>query len=527
MTADWHPGLDDPERAPSETAPDSATKARSGAASPYGRGEHVPLKRWALLIILLLLLALLGYATYYFTVNKRLPIPRPAGPEEVVKPPVYLYSIVGQGDSALERPVGVAVSPDNKVYVVDFGNKQVRVFERRGAYLFSFDKVDDGRLTALSRPVHLAISPAGELWVTDRRARALYVFKLDGTFARRVDPDGDPAFDWTPLALGFGPGGEAYVTDVADTKKHRLLFMDDAGAVRKIIGKTVSVGRPTESPGGFFFPNGVAVASDGRIFVADGDNRRVQVFDKNGEFEFVIDTKGVPRGVVIDDEDRLYVVNTISHDVDIYDLDGKLITRFGGQGIGPGQFNYPNDIALDADGQIYVTDRENHQVQVWAWPRAEVPEVFVPKTAGQWVLCLGPLLLIPPIYLLLRRRRYVVTADFVDAMAEAGEIRTMVRRRWLWVTPEADHAAYIGRVEDDVDLGELIRPEQHSESDADDLVRRLTILETDAILLSIAARHKRLCTQDPDVARLATLLGVDVYDRQRFLERYGTNRVSR
>ena len=72
----------------------------------------------------------------------------------------------------------------------------------------------------------------------------------------------------------------------------------------------------------------------------------------------------------MDARDRLYVVDAVGQNVKVYDVSGpepSFLFVFGGWGMGDGQFDYPNDIALDATGRLYVVDRENNRVQVWSY----------------------------------------------------------------------------------------------------------------------------------------------------------------
>ena len=313
-------------------------------------------RRIIILLLLLLILSLLGYTAFYFTQNRRLPKLQVALPgADVVNPPQFLYAFSGEGANQLKRPVGVALGPDRRVYVADFGNKRVSVFSNPGQFLFSFDTVAGGKLT---NPVHLAIK-GNEIWVTDRRLRSISIFDLNGKFIRTFVPKNE-TLNWSPLALAFDSSGALRVTDVGNTDLHRVLYFSLDGSRTAMFGRTLQVNQPTESPGGFLFPNGVAVDASGNVYISDGDNRRVQVFTPAGTFKRFIDTSGVPRGIAIDKKQRLYVVDALAHDVEIYSLDGKVITQFGVRGFGPGEFNYPNDVALDSRGRIYVTDRENN-----------------------------------------------------------------------------------------------------------------------------------------------------------------------
>jgi DNA-binding beta-propeller fold protein YncE len=141
-------------------------------------------RRWWILAILLLLLALLSYGTYYWVHNRSLPTVRLGGITGAVQPPQYLYSIAGKGITAMDRPVGVGVAADGRVYVVDFGNRRISVFTNDGRYLFSFSKIGGG---VLKNPVHLIVR-GDEVWVSDRRLRQLIVFDLQGNYKRTFVP---------------------------------------------------------------------------------------------------------------------------------------------------------------------------------------------------------------------------------------------------------------------------------------------------------------------------------------------------
>lgn len=473
-------------------------------------------RRYILLTILVLLLAMLAYATYHFVQNRRLPSLDFATPTAPVSPPQFLYAITGEGANQLGRPVGVDIAGDGRVYVVDFNGRRVSVFTNSGDFLFSFNEVDEG---TLRNPVHLVVQ-GEEVWVTDRRLRALYVFDLEGEFLRKFEPAGEEDVNWGPLALTFSPEGELRLTDVGDTNNHRLVLFSEDGSVTKRVGSTVHVNSVAESPGGFLFPNGLAVAEDGRVYVSDGDNRRVQIFTRNGDFLSIIDTSGVPRGIAIDSQERLYVVNAIAHTVDVYDLDGRRLAQFGERGFGPGQFNYPNNVSIDGSNRIYVTDRENNQVQVWGWPVAQPPAVALPTSPIGWLACLLPLLLLP-LLLLMRKIRIVVTPDFVDALIAAGELPTVAKRRRLrLIAPEADMPLYEGRQVDDIKLTDVIFPEPYSESDARALAARLDATERESILLAMAARAKALATEDRELRRVAMLVEQRTVSLEEFSDTY-------
>lgn len=492
-----------------------------GPITTGGAMARARTRRLVLLGALAVVLAVLSYATYYYYQNHRLPIPAATGGTEKLSPPQFLYAFAGTGGTAMTKPTGLGII-GQRAYVTDFSYRTVRAYSLTGDYLFDFGAITDGDRTRLDSPVHIAIGPDDTVWVTDRSLKGVYVFNEDGKFLRKFVPDGDPDFVWSPLAIAFAPNGDIFITDVGDSAHHRVLAFAADGTLKAQWGKTAQVTGVSDSPGDFLFPNGLAVSGTGPsalVYVADGNNRRVQVFRTDGTFVRIINTSGTPRGLAVDSERRLYVVDALAHQVDLYSEVGAPLATFGENGTGPGQFNFPNDITLDAKGRIFVTDRENNQVQVWGFSVADIPGVTKVSPGSSWWLLLPlPLLLLP---FLLRRRRFVATPDFIDGMIAAELVPQMVNRRWRWVMSESDGAAYAGRVVDGVALDDLLHPEPFSETDAGLIKTRLSTTLSTAGILAMAKHYRVLCTEDPTLARLAAALGIDVYDRATWLAQFG------
>ncbi|MDO8964516.1 MAG: 6-bladed beta-propeller [Coriobacteriia bacterium] len=516
------------EELPDAMASEATPTSVASVAGHPGEAERGRKRRLLLLALLILLLLGLSYVAYYYTMNKRLPVPTIVGTARTkIEPPQFLYAFSGQAKQAMTRPTGITVRGDI-VYITDYASRSIRTYTRAGVFRSQFNKVSDGKNTRLSAPTHLAIAPDGTVWVTDRRLKRIYVFQPDGTFIKTFDPGPDLKKSWSPLAITFGKDGTLYVTDVGDSKKHQVLVFSPEGSLKLAFGQTQQVNRIGDALGSFMFPNGLAVEGVGSkaiIYVADGNNRRVQVFKADGTYVRLINTSGTPRGTWLDDKGRLYVADAIAQRVDIYSSKGDPLAQFGEAGVGPGQFAFPNDLALDDRGRIFITDRENNQVQVWGFAAAEIPGV-TRVNAANWWLCLlpFPFLLLP---LFFRRRRFVVTPDFVDGMIAAELVTEMDRGRWRWIISEADHERFAGVVVDGVALGTLLRAEPYSQTDARQLADRLSIDMDTAGILAMGQRYKVLCTEDVALARMAVMLKVDVYDRSAWLRRFAKRATAR
>lgn len=116
----------------------------------------------------------------------------------------------------------------------------------------------------------------------------------------------------------------------------------------------------------------IAVASDGRgnLYVSDSEQRQVHMLAGARELQRSYGGPDVlqrPTGVAVDAaRGRLYVADTPAHVVRVFDLDsGALHHSLGARGTLDGEFNYPNYLAIDRHGQLYVTDALNGRIQVF------------------------------------------------------------------------------------------------------------------------------------------------------------------
>jgi hypothetical protein len=147
----------------------------------------------------------------------------------------------------------------------------------------------------------------------------------------------------------------------------------------------LAVPNPAQPPpnGGFAQPRGVAVDTNGNIFVTDTNNWRVEKFAQDGSFVTAWGHRGgstdgfnYERGISVDPTDNSVVVaDTDNHMIKKYSNSGTLIWAVGGFGTGQLQFQNPHGVDVGPDGRIYVADTQNARVQV-LYPDGTFDETF-------------------------------------------------------------------------------------------------------------------------------------------------------
>jgi DNA-binding beta-propeller fold protein YncE len=349
---------------PGTTPTPSADEVPVGPGPVDGTVEEPPQHRKRKVAILLLLLfgfaLLLGLAIWYLLFRQ--PIPIPTIPGQVVMP-TYGTAVYGA-----DRPMGVAVTADgSRIYIGETeGDRIAKVFDASGNKIASLQPpVSTGTEHV---PVYLALDPInGEVYVTDRPTGDIYIYSAEGIYQRAFNP-GPELKNWQPLGISFDAAGNLYVTDVSTTPQQIFEF-DRSGTLVKTLGLSA----------GLNFPNGVAADKNGNVYVTDGNNGRLLVIDANDQVVAQVGrgvgegNLGLPRAMTIDDKGRVYVADATGQGVFVYDTyragDRGLnyLGFFGGEGVSNGTFQYPNGIAVDGRGRVYVTDGGNDRVQVWSY----------------------------------------------------------------------------------------------------------------------------------------------------------------
>ncbi|MFO1318604.1 MAG: 6-bladed beta-propeller [Burkholderiales bacterium] len=157
------------------------------------------------------------------------------------------------------------------------------------------------------------------------------------------------------------------VVYVSDSVRRRVLAFDYPGRRYFRIGD--------DEPGALLKPLGVASDAACNVYVVDGTLARVMIYDARGKYLSSVGGvayfKHISHVAVDPAGTRLYIVDTGTvenrdHRIRVFDAkDGKHLQDIGTRGTEPGKFNLPRDIALGADGNLYVVDGGNFRIQVF------------------------------------------------------------------------------------------------------------------------------------------------------------------
>ena len=253
----------------------------------------------------------------------------------------------------------------------------------------------DGFVDAgLSDPEGLAVDAAGNVYVADPAAHKILKITPGGVVSDFAG-SGVPGFaEGTGAAAQFDTPVDVAIDEangflyVADELNQRIRTITiPGGAVSTLAGSGVagSANAPVATDGQFLFPCGVAVTADGsKIYVADRGNHKIRLvtggalspFAGDGTPGFVNGAAGTarfnnPTGVAVGPAGKVYVADRDNHRVRVVTVSNQVLTAAGagvaGHLDGPGasaQLSSPTDVAVDALGKVYVTDRGNHVLRV-------------------------------------------------------------------------------------------------------------------------------------------------------------------
>ncbi|RQO80217.1 hypothetical protein DBR40_00950 [Pedobacter sp. KBW01] len=243
--------------------------------------------------------------------------------------------------------------------------------------------------SGLSNPLNTAVDAAGNIYIADSDHNQIQkvtplgvVTTLAGSgSAGSTDGTGTAASFQHPSALAVDASGNVFVSD---QQNHKIRKITPSGVVTTFAGSgSPGFANGTGTGASFYSPIGLAFDGAGNLYVADYSNHRIRIITPSGVVSTFAGTGSAgssngsalsatfrnPMGVAVDASGNVYVADRLNHM--IRKISGGTVSTVAGNGSmgsasGYGTsatFQYPNNLALDASGNIYVADQQNNTIR--------------------------------------------------------------------------------------------------------------------------------------------------------------------
>ncbi len=295
---------------------------------------------------------------------------------EIEETPTYTaaFGSPGSGQGQFNQPSDIAT--DGKfVWVADTFNSRIQKFDLAGKFISQFGSQGNGS-GQFNYPTGLALDAQGNIWVADASNHRLQQFSPAGAFLKAVGSKGSTGGKFKlPEGIAIDAKGNIWV---ADTNNSRVQKLNSAGEFIKAFGTQ------GEGPQQLVYPNSIDTGPGGHVWVTDRGNDKVLELNEAAEFVREFGDSGPgdhlegPVSVEVDSRGEVWVADQDTEHVVQFDEAGEYVAEFGTQGSGQGQFGfaYPQGIATDATGNMWIADPGNTRVQ-----EREIPD-YLPAYAS-------------------------------------------------------------------------------------------------------------------------------------------------
>ena len=249
----------------------------------------------------------------------------------------------------LGAATSVVWTEEDHLILFNRGPNPLMEFDPRGRLLRTWGQGD------YIRPHGMRLDPQGNIWTTDVNGHTVRKMNLDGQVLLTIGVHGEAGEPedgllFEPTDLTINDEGEVFILVGHGRGTPQLLKYDRMGNFMK------KWGGPGTGPGQFDTPHSIVVDDEGLIYVADRQNRRIQIFDEEGIYIKEWHYKGLPCGLHFDEYGTLWMVSGFAGEILKLDENGKVLAATGEPGRGLGEFGEAHYMAIAPGGVIYVAD---------------------------------------------------------------------------------------------------------------------------------------------------------------------------
>lgn len=265
----------------------------------------------------------------------------------------YVFAGVVPGDAYyFDQVMDVAVDGVGNVYIAEQFKHRITKLSAEGV------KLDEWTGDEAFSPNAIAASSDGIVYAAAGNG---IIEAIDMANDKSLATWTNPGMSVTGLAVDT-ENGIVYATDNTYESYAVWLLDLEGGLFDSWTGFTLE---ESETEMLFDNPTDVAVGPEGNVYVADRDNRIVML-DAQGDYLGMLDAEGQfnsLRNIAVDQAGFVYAIDYNGDGVVVFDDNGALVHSIGGYGIGAGEFDSHQGIAVSSDGQAYVADTGNRRVQ--------------------------------------------------------------------------------------------------------------------------------------------------------------------
>ena len=313
---------------------------------------------------------------------------------------VNAYADGSTSEASFMQPLGLALAPDGRLFVADADSNRIRVISADGATVSTYagngvaTHANGNTSTAsFSHPEGLAFAPDGRLFVADSANNRIRVISADGATVSdyagsgelgKADGSTSTASFSRPIGLAVAPDGRLFV---ADSVNARIRVISADGAIVSTYAGSGELGNADGSTSTATFDtlNGLALAPDGRLFVADTDNNLIRVISADGATVSTYAGSGEignadgststasfrqPIGLALAPDGRLFIADHNNNRIRVISADGATVSNYTGASYGfadgalsEALFRRPNDIVAGPNAILFVSDNFNRNIR--------------------------------------------------------------------------------------------------------------------------------------------------------------------